>query len=61
MKAQATIKALCYSSLKDDLFGIRFYLPVSSYGHVETVSSPNHTFSLASLTKQYFCTVTSTS
>ena len=27
------------------------YVSVNSYGHVETVSSPNHTFSLASLTK----------
>ena len=32
------------------LFGLWFYAPVNSYGHVETVSSPNHTFSCASLT-----------
>ena len=30
-----------------------FYIPVNSYGHVETVSSPNHTFSWLSL-DQYF-------
>ena len=32
------------------LFGLRFYIAVNS--HVETVSSPNPTFSRASLTKQ---------
>ena len=44
------------------LFGLMFYIPVNSFGHVETVNSPNHTFSWASLTKQltstlctYFC------
>ena len=31
-------------------FGLRFYDPVNSYGHVEMVRSPNHTFSSASLT-----------
>ena len=36
------------------LLGLRFYIPVNSFGHVETVSSTNHTFSRASLTK---CTV----
>ena len=30
---------------------LRFYILVNSYGHVETVSSPNHTFTWASLTK----------
>ena len=37
----------------ESFFGLMFYvlLPVNSYGHVETVSSPNHTFSWASLTK----------
>ena len=34
------------------LFGLKFYIPVHSYGHVETVSSSNHTFSWASLTKR---------
>ena len=34
----------------DCLFGLRFYIPVNSYGHVETVSSSNHTFSSVSLT-----------
>ena len=29
-----------------------FYVPVNSYGHVETVSEPNHTYSWASLTKR---------
>ena len=33
------------------LFGLRLYLPVNSYGHVKMVSSPNHTFSWANLTK----------
>ena len=33
------------------LFGLILYVPVNSYGHVGTVSSPNHTFSSwASLT-----------
>ena len=47
--------------LKDELclfFGLRFYIPVNSYDHVETVSSPNHTFYLDKLDKvvlnQYF-------
>ena len=31
-------------------FGLMLYIPVNSYGHVRTVSSPNHTFFLASLT-----------
>ena len=37
------------SNLIDCLFGLRFYIPVNSYGHVETVSSPNHTFFLGKL------------
>ena len=32
-------------------FDLMLYLPVNSYGHVRTVSSPNHTFTWASLTK----------
>ena len=28
------------------LFGLMLYFPVNSYGHVGTVSSPNHTFFL---------------
>ena len=32
------------------------YIPVNSYGHVEKVSSPNHTFFWASLTKQLIST-----
>ena len=32
-------------------FGLMLYVSVNSYGHVRTVSSPNHTFSWASLTK----------
>ena len=34
------------------LFGLILYIPVNSYGYVGTVSSSNHTFSCASLTKQ---------
>ena len=44
------------------LFGLVLYIPVNSYVHVWTVSSPNHTFFWASLTKRltstlctYFC------
>ena len=33
-------------------FGLRFYVPVNSYGYVETVSSPNHSFSCVSLIKR---------
>ena len=39
------------------LFEVRFYVPVNSYGQVEMVSSPNHTFSLGKLdlsVNQYF-------
>ena len=36
------------------LFSFRFYVPVNSYGHVETVSSTNHNFSWARLTNRYF-------
>ena len=31
------------------LVGLRFYIPVNSYGHVEMVSSSNHTFFLDKL------------
>ena len=31
------------------LFGLIFYIPVNSYGHVRKVSSPNHTFSAGKL------------
>ena len=34
------------------LFSLMLYVPVNSYGHVGVVSSPNHTFSWASLTKR---------
>ena len=34
------------------LFGLILYISVNSYGHVEMVSSDNHTFSWASLTKR---------
>ena len=33
------------------LIGLKFYVPVNSYDHVETVSSPNHTFYLGKLDK----------
>ena len=36
---------------------LRFYIPVNSYGHFETVSSHNHTFCLGKLdlaANQYF-------
>ena len=39
------------------LFCLRLYVPVNSYGHVKTVSSPNHTFFLGKLdllVNQYF-------
>ena len=32
-------------------FGLLLYVPVNSYGHVGMVSSPNYTFSGASLNK----------
>ena len=38
------------------LFVLLLYLPVNSYGHGGTVSSPNHTFSWASLNKQFTST-----
>ena len=31
------------------LFGLSFYFQVNNYGHVETVSSPYHTFFLGKL------------
>ena len=31
------------------LFGLMLNIPVNSYGHVRTVSSPNHTFFLGKL------------
>ena len=34
------------------LFVLMLYISVNSYDHVETVCSPNHTISWASLTKQ---------
>ena len=38
-------------------FGLILCVPVNNYGHVGTVSSPNQTFSWASLTKQLDCTL----
>ena len=35
-------KLFFYSGIR--LFGLVLYVPVNSYGHVRTVSSPNHTF-----------------
>ena len=35
--------------LADFLFGLRFYSQFNSYDHIETVSSPNHTFFLRKL------------
>ena len=32
-----------------DVFGLRFYLAINSYGNVKAVSLPNHVFSWASL------------
>ena len=56
------LSILCFKGPQEDasnndgfmfvLFGLRFYDPVNSYGHVETVISPNHTFSWASLIKR---------
>ena len=37
--------------------GLRFNVPVNRYGHVKMVSSTNHTFSWASLTKRLTSTV----
>ena len=31
------------------LVDLWFYIPVNNYGHAETVSEPNHTFSWAGL------------
>ena len=31
------------------VFGLMLYVPVNSYGHVGTVSSPKHIFSLCKL------------
>ena len=39
------------------VFSLALYISVNSYGHVETVSSPNHTFSWASVTKQLTSTL----
>ena len=48
--------------LAKTLVGLILYVSVNSYGHVETVSSPTHTFSKASLTKWFtniFCHILS--
>ena len=52
-------KNIIFLSLKIDfvLFGLKLNIQVNSYGHVGTVSSPNHTFSLGRLEQavnQYF-------
>ena len=39
------------------LVGLILYVSVNSYGHVETVSSPNHTFSWACVTKRLASTL----
>ena len=46
-------KTIFWGTNQYGVFGLILYVPVNSYGHVGTVSSPNHTlFSWASLTKQ---------
>ena len=43
-------------------FGLLLYIPGNSYGHVGTVSSPNHTFFLGKLEQavnQYFLLILS--
>ena len=35
--------------MKVALFGLRFYIPVNSYGHVKMVSSPYHNLFLGKL------------
>ena len=47
-------QVLLYNGSKSHWYiGLWFNTPVNSYGHVEMISSPNHTFfSLASLTKR---------
>ena len=45
----------CDNAIDDeanDLSGLKLHVPVNSYGLVEMVSSPNHTFSWANLIKQ---------
>ena len=39
------------------LFVLSLYVSVNSYGHVETVSLPKHTFSCAILTKPFTSTL----
>ena len=51
----STFIILCLGSIGMDhviSFGLLIYVPGNSYGHVRTVSSPNHTFSWASLNKR---------
>ena len=36
-------------------FGLVLYILVNSYGHVGTVSLPNHTLNLTSTSCTYFC------
>ena len=43
------VKTSALISLNIILFGFWFNVPVNSYGHVETVKSPNHTFFLGKL------------
>ena len=52
-------KNIIFLSLKIDFvwFGLKLNIQVNSYGHVGTVSSPNHTFFLGKLDEavyQYF-------
>ena len=46
---KSQIKSLQGTSLFAILYGLRFYIPVHLYGHVEMVSFPNHTFFLGKL------------
>ena len=57
----SNLGTLCQGELKSVLnyfwFGVLLYVPGNSYGHVGTVSSPNHTFFLGKLEQavnQYF-------
>ena len=54
---QGTVPQLVVSA--GSSFGLVYflYMSINSYGHIETVSSPHHTFTLASLTKWLTSTV----
>ena len=52
--SEGSLEAVKHIMFRVGLFlaGLIIYVPFNSYGHAETVTSPNHAFSWVSLSKR---------